>query len=210
MKKNMVYVALLGLILGHYSPSRAGPVMGNQQISANSSWGPDWANGSVSGPLITQQMSAGIWTSANPDPQPGNIGTFNVNVSASGMFYLIPPAIRSRIHKHRKWALPCEPTTFIPNPGATAGRSFTSTRHCNSRVAATVAFGSIQNLEITPVGSRAISVLLAACLQMSMWTSKRIIGPEKGHDRNGSRTGMRISTPRVSLRRRISPSCPSQ
>jgi len=87
MKKNMVYVALLGLILGHYSPSRAGPVMGNQQISANSSWGPDWANGSVSGPLITQQMSAGIWTSANPDPQPGNIGTFNVNVSASGMFY---------------------------------------------------------------------------------------------------------------------------
>ncbi len=91
MKKSTVYVASLGLILGLYSPAMAGnvppPGGGNQDVSTNSSWGPDWANGSVSGPLITQQMSAGIWTSANPDPKPGNLGTFNMNFSASGIFY---------------------------------------------------------------------------------------------------------------------------
>ncbi len=88
MRKSMVYTALLGLILGIYSPTKAGPVVvQDQQVSTNSSWGPDWANGSVSGPLVTQQMSAGIWTNANPDPKPGNLGTFNLNISAAGMFY---------------------------------------------------------------------------------------------------------------------------
>ncbi len=105
MKKSTVFVALLGLIFGLSGTVKAGtippvpipmptvPVGGGggspiiSDISTNSSWGLDWANGSVSGPLVTQQISSGIWTNANPNPEPGNIGTFNMNVSASGMFY---------------------------------------------------------------------------------------------------------------------------
>ncbi|HEY4476852.1 MAG TPA: PEP-CTERM sorting domain-containing protein [Candidatus Paceibacterota bacterium] len=96
MKKSVVFTALLGLVLGFYSPIKAGPVVdpptkgggdSGTNISTSSLWGSDWANGFVSGPIVVQDMSTGVYVNSNPNPVPGNIGWFGVNVWASGMFY---------------------------------------------------------------------------------------------------------------------------
>lgn len=96
-----VGLALLGLILGIVSPTLAGTAPeppsdgggggskgeGVANVFTGSSWESSWASGSVSGPLVTQGMGVNVSTYANPDPKPGDIGTFNLGVWAYGMFY---------------------------------------------------------------------------------------------------------------------------
>ncbi len=84
MKRFMGILVLL--VFG--AAAQAGEVVnvGGHEVGVSGSISNNGTNANVyfDGSILTESVHAGLWTSASTDPQPGNIGTFTMVISASG------------------------------------------------------------------------------------------------------------------------------